>query len=334
MSDNNNNTSNTKDKEYEDLLSRIGQLYGTYLNGTQTDANGTQTEAEWASLANKANEYYGLSSDYMKQYIERPDFSYDINTDKMYAMYRDQYLQNAKSAQESASAQAAGLTGGYGSSYASAMGNMAYSAEMDKLNTKASELYDNAYNKYLQDGQELLNAASLYGTQADSLMTRSQNASQKLLNDIAAAGTYADYLYQFTTESQNAAQAEIERAAMERINTATKDNIAGYKAGAIDNSDKTGWDLIGDAININKTLISDFKTDMDKAGDDTNAKSTAISAFVNNLFSALKKITISGKTLSDAEMRAYIDVYVIPELSRKGLYTADFEDALESGGNK
>ena len=47
----------------------------------------------------------------------RKGFSYDMNEDKMYQQYRDQYIREGQRAMKDTAAQTAALTGGYGSTY-------------------------------------------------------------------------------------------------------------------------------------------------------------------------------------------------------------------------
>ena len=81
----------------------------------------------------------------------REDFSYDFNTDPLYQNYRDQYQRQAVLGQQGAMANAAALTGGYGSSYASTAGNLAYQENMSQLNNVIPQLYQMAYDKYNTD---------------------------------------------------------------------------------------------------------------------------------------------------------------------------------------
>jgi hypothetical protein len=55
------------------------------------------------------------------------------------------------------------MTGGYGNSYAASVGNQAYQAQLNNLNDIIPELYQMAYNKYNQEGQDMLNKMALLG---------------------------------------------------------------------------------------------------------------------------------------------------------------------------
>lgn len=117
-------------------------------------------------LATKPGEYVSLWSqqmgDAMNAYLNRPGFSYDFNSDALYQQYKDQYIKQGKLAMADVMGQAAAMTGGYGNSYAATVGNQAYQASLDNLNDIIPDLYSMAYDKYNQEGQDLLNAYSLY----------------------------------------------------------------------------------------------------------------------------------------------------------------------------
>ena len=98
----------------------------------------------------------------------REEFSYDLNGDALYQQYKDKYIQQGKMAMQDTMGQAAALTGGYGNSYAATAGNQAYQAHLNNLNDIIPELQQMAYDRYNQEGQDLLNqysmAMDIYGT--------------------------------------------------------------------------------------------------------------------------------------------------------------------------
>ena len=102
---------------------------------------------------------------YITDYENRPDFSYDLNGDALYQQYKDKYIKQGKMAMADTMGQASAMTGGYGSSYASTAGNQAYQASLENLNNIVPELYQMAYDRYNQDGQDMLNMISLLGNE-------------------------------------------------------------------------------------------------------------------------------------------------------------------------
>jgi hypothetical protein len=57
------------------------------------------------------------------------------------------------------------MTGGYGNSYAQSVGQQQYNAQLQNLNDIVPELYQMAYDKYNQEGQDLYNQYSMLGAQ-------------------------------------------------------------------------------------------------------------------------------------------------------------------------
>lgn len=86
----------------------------------------------------------------------REPFAYDLEKDKVYTRYRDQYAKAGRLAGEEASAQAAALTGGYGNSYGTTASQSAYDRELDRLTELVPELYDRAREDYDARGDLLL----------------------------------------------------------------------------------------------------------------------------------------------------------------------------------
>ena len=62
--------------------------------------------------------YQGRIDGLMEDLLDRKEFSYSYGADPLYRQYAQLYTQNAQNASADAAAQAAALTGGYGSSYA------------------------------------------------------------------------------------------------------------------------------------------------------------------------------------------------------------------------
>ena len=121
-----------------------------------------------------------MSKDKLEAYDawkNRADFSYDVNGDALYQQYKDQYINQGRLAMMDTMGQAATMTGGYGNSYAATVGNQAYQGYLQKLNEVVPDLYNMAYNMYLQEGEDLKYAYDVarddyntkYGEWADAL---------------------------------------------------------------------------------------------------------------------------------------------------------------------
>lgn len=100
-------------------------------------------------------------NDYLNQIQNRDPFSYDFNADALYQQYKDSYIQQGQMAMMDTMGQAAAMTGGYGNSYAQTVGQQAYNQQLNQLNNVMPELYQMAYDRYAQEGQDLLNQYSI-----------------------------------------------------------------------------------------------------------------------------------------------------------------------------
>lgn len=101
-------------------------------------------------------------------YKNRGKFSYDLNGDALYKQYKDQYVNQGKQAMMDAMGQASAMTGGYGNSYAQTVGQQTYQGYLQGLNDKIPELYQLAYDRYEQEGQDLLTRYGLAKEQYDT----------------------------------------------------------------------------------------------------------------------------------------------------------------------
>jgi len=111
---------------------------------------------------------------FLNQYENRDPFSYDFNSDALYQQYKDSYIQQGQMAMMDTMGQAAAMTGGYGNSYAQTVGQQAYNQQLGQLNDIMPELYGMAYDRYQQEGQEMLNMYDRYKGLSDQSFDRHQ----------------------------------------------------------------------------------------------------------------------------------------------------------------
>lgn len=96
--------------------------------------------------------------------LNRGDFNYDINGDSLYNQYKDNYMNLGRLAMQDAMGQASAMTGGYGNSYASSVGNQAYQGYISQLNDVIPQLYSLALDRYNAEGDRIMNQ---YGILSD-----------------------------------------------------------------------------------------------------------------------------------------------------------------------
>ena len=98
---------------------------------------------------------YGSKLDSLYDAMQnRQAFSYNENNDPVYQAYRKQYLREGQRATKNTMATAAAATGGQPSSYAVSAAAQAGNYYASQLSDKIPELYQQAYNRYLQEFQD------------------------------------------------------------------------------------------------------------------------------------------------------------------------------------
>jgi hypothetical protein len=104
---------------------------------------------------------YQGALDSIMQTLQNPDeFRYEFNGDELFKSYADQYTQRGKQAMLDTMGQAAGMTGGYGNSYAQQVGQQAYQNYLQDLYDRGFDMRNTAYQSYrdqLADLQNLYN---------------------------------------------------------------------------------------------------------------------------------------------------------------------------------
>lgn len=127
--------------------------------------NQEQQEPEIQSMSLNApaqyeSPYSAQIESILNNIINRQPFSYNVNADPIYNQYKDAYTQSGNLAMRDTMGNAAALTGGYGSSYGQTVGQQAYNQHMGQLNNVIPELYQAAYGRYQNEGNNLLNNLS------------------------------------------------------------------------------------------------------------------------------------------------------------------------------
>lgn len=125
----------------------------------------------------------------------REKFQYDAANDPLYRQYRQMYVQQGRQAMADTMGQAAGLTGGYGSTYSQAAGQQQYDAYLQKLNEVVPELYAQARQAYNDEGDRMLQQYQLTGDLRDDEYSRYQDQLSNWWKDLSYQADRADTEY-------------------------------------------------------------------------------------------------------------------------------------------
>lgn len=202
----------------------LGAAPGAGVKPTYTDSYAERiAQMEKDGTPKYISKFQSQIDGLLDQIANRGAFQYDMSADPLYQQYRAQYMDAGRSAMRDAMGQAAALTGGYGSSYASTAGNQAYQSYLQQLNDKALALQDSAFNRYQAEGSRLQQLLGNYQTEENSAYGRHQDAVEDYYNRLAALrqgqqteyGRYQDEMSQYNTERDrelNQYNTELERA--------------------------------------------------------------------------------------------------------------------------
>ena len=157
----------TANKAYSDYINKGYEKSQDVINAETSLA---KAESAYNTHINNGFTYSqnDAFNDIMGRILNREKFSYDVNGDALYQQYKDKYIQQGKMAMADTMGQASAMTGGYGNSYAATVGNQAYQSSLQQLNDVVPELWQMAYDRYAQEGQDLYNQ---YGMLSDDRNT-------------------------------------------------------------------------------------------------------------------------------------------------------------------
>ncbi len=144
----------------------------------------------------------------MQKIIDREPFSYDVNADKLYAQYKDNYTALGNRAMQDTMGNAALLTGGYGNSYGVTAGQQAYNSYMQKLSDVVPELEQLAYERWLSEGDALYDRLAALQNADNTAYGRYRDTVEDYYNDrdYERSVYESDRKYQYQKEQDALAQ--------------------------------------------------------------------------------------------------------------------------------
>jgi len=130
------------------------QTYGSNAYPLYSSAYTPQIEDIMRQIGSYGSFNYGRDNEY-QQALDRvaqpPEFRYDLESDPMYQQYAKQYAREGQRAMQDTLAQVSARTGGLASSYAEQAAQQANQYYMQQLNDVIPTLYQQAYDRYVQD---------------------------------------------------------------------------------------------------------------------------------------------------------------------------------------
>ena len=136
-----------------------------------------------------SSKYDGQIGSLLSGIMNYGDFSYNPETDELYSQYKKQYTREGKRATEDAIGSAAALTGGVPSTAAVTAASQAGDYYASQLTDKIPELYQVAYDKYLNDFQKEISKLGVF-------QTAEQNDYAKYLDQLSKYNIDRNFNYQ------------------------------------------------------------------------------------------------------------------------------------------
>ena len=186
------------------------------------------------------NRYDPTIQDLLNQIVNREDFSYDAETDPLYSQYRKQYTREGQRATADALGTAAAASGGIASSYAATAAGQAGDYYASKMTDKIPELYQLAYNQYMNDhAMKLSDLGAVQGAE--------QSDYQKYLNALSQYNTDRNFDYGVWSDAQQLKAGDLQTAMaleqmdyskyLDQLNQYNTDRSFGYGQ----HLDEVGW---------------------------------------------------------------------------------------------
>ena len=184
------------------------------LNNTPTPTGGQTMPTFSYDVAKPTytSNYSARIDEMLNQILNREDFSYDVNNDQLYQQYATQYNREGNRSMNDTLAAAASQAGGM-NSYAVTAAQQANNYYATQLNDKIPELYQLAYEMYLNDIDQQVRDLGLLQDMDDTQYGRYRDTMSDWYNDRDFAyGMYRDDMgdYKWQTEfDYNAGRAAI-----------------------------------------------------------------------------------------------------------------------------
>ena len=146
-------------REYASNTDIVGaDIYAGMSTPYSKSASVLQAEQLLQSKIDKgyAGTYKESLNNLINDFMNRESFEYDVDKDQMFQQALASAMGSGKTAMQDTMGQAAALTGGYGSTYATSAGNQAYNAFIEDAYNNLPEYYNMALAAYEAEGQQML----------------------------------------------------------------------------------------------------------------------------------------------------------------------------------
>lgn len=133
------------------------------INKIRNQASGSSSGGgfSYESAPSYTSRYDDLIQQVSDKLLNRPEFSYDAESDPAYQQYKKQYTKAGERAMQDTLGEVSARTGGLASSYATTASQQTFDNYMSALADKVPELQQLAYQMYQDEGNEMLSQLNM-----------------------------------------------------------------------------------------------------------------------------------------------------------------------------
>ena len=164
-----------------------------------TDAANALKQWQQNRPADYQSSYQDGINELLGQLMERENFQYSYTRDPLYRQYEQLYTQNAHNASADAAAQAAALTGGYGSSYAASAARQDYYTQLQQKGDAYNDAYAKDYGQYQEHLNRLDTLHGYYTAQEQAQISQRQQAFNNVMTVLGVIGDVVQLAISGTT---------------------------------------------------------------------------------------------------------------------------------------
>ena len=207
----------------------------------QAPASVPTTQELWGQQPQKPVYANQARLDELFQQITNPAaFNFDLASNPTWKAYEEQYKRLGQLAMTDTMGQAAGLTGGYGSSYSQAAGQQAYNGYMEALSGKVPEIYQQERQAYDDDYARQLQLYGLMSDQANQEYSRWADDYDRWMAQYNAAQSQENWQKEMDFQREQWAWKKAQAAAKSSGSSGSKGRSGSGTGGSGGNGGETG----------------------------------------------------------------------------------------------
>lgn len=158
-----------KDATSQSMISdsTMNKMNSTYIKPSSVSQADAWLSNQLKVIQSGKTSYSDQVREMMDKIANREKFSYDVDTDPLFQQALASATNSGKQAMQDTIGQASALTGGYGSTYATSVGNQAYNSFIEDAYDQLPQYYQMAREAYQMEGDEMYRQLGMYSDADD-----------------------------------------------------------------------------------------------------------------------------------------------------------------------